>query len=443
MESETRRMDWKKLLDATRPDWNSKEADLRSPFQRDVDRLTFSDAFRRLARKTQVHPLNENDHIHSRLTHSLEVATVGKSLGELIGHHLKKHALLPAPISPTNIGEIVQAACLAHDIGNPPFGHSGEEAIKEWFKSHRDIAQVLAPEARSDFLKFDGNAMSVRTLLSTGFYRQGMNPTMAVAGTLLKYPWPSWYNAGKDKFSYFQSEANVVRSIADTLGLIDFGDRFARHPLTFLMEAADDICYRIIDIEDATELGILNRDFMLEQFADTLELNSSEERYARYKGYHFRQRNSIIRAKLIGQATDDAVQVFIDRYDAIMEGALKPLDSLMGLSNGICKSLYGVYKGIENDLFNSRRKAVLELGAQTAIGLILDQIMVAVDTTETPPRISLNPKVRHLVGKENIDEIPKDSGYAYGVIMALVDYISGMTDHYATELCRKFLGLGY
>ena len=126
-----------------------------------------------------------------------------------------------------------------------------------------------------------------------------------------------------------------------------------------------------------------------------------------------------------------------------MEGALKPLDSLMGLSNGICKSLYGVYKGIENDLFNSRRKAVLELGAQTAIGLILDQIMVAVDTTETPPRISLNPKVRHLVGKENIDEIPKDSGYAYGVIMALVDYISGMTDHYATELCRKFLGLGY
>jgi len=437
------RMDWNRLLDATRTDWNSKQKDLRSPFQRDVDRIIFSDAFRRLSRKTQVHPLNENDHIHSRLTHSLEVATVGKSLGELVGGFLKENNELPEDITPIHIAEIVQAACLAHDIGNPPFGHSGEAAIKDWFKTRSNIGKFLAPGLLTDFTKFDGNAMAIRTMLSTGFYKEGMNPTYAVVGTLLKYPWPSSFEAGKDKFSIFRTEADTVRSVARTLGLIDKGERFARHPLAFLMEAADDICYRIIDMEDATELGILPGEFMYEQFAGPLDLDSTPERAGRYRKRHFRQRNSIIRANLIGLATGDAVEIFKANYASIMDGSLDHSASLMGMSDGICKTLHDAYKGIEDRLFLSRRKAVLELGAQNALGLLLDRTMVDVDESKLPPAVAVNPQVMALLGKELFDNIPEDGLHDYRLVMAIVDYISGMTDHYATDLCRKFLGLGY
>ncbi|MEZ7196089.1 dGTP triphosphohydrolase [Pseudodesulfovibrio karagichevae] len=437
------RMDWNKLLDATRTDWNSRQKDLRSPFQRDVDRIIFSDAFRRLSRKTQVHPLNENDHIHSRLTHSLEVATVGKSLGELVGGFLQENGELPEGITPVHIGEIVQAACLAHDIGNPPFGHSGEAAIKEWFKSRSNLAAFLSPELLTDFTKFDGNAMAVRTMLSTGFYKEGMNPTYAVVGALLKYPWPSTFDAGKDKFSIFRTEADAVRSVASALGLIDKGGRYARHPLAFLMEAADDICYRIIDMEDATELGILSGEFMYEQFARPLGLDATPERTERYRKRHFRQRNSIIRATLIGLATEDAVGIFKAHYDAVMDGSLDHSASLMDMSDGICRTIHDAYKGIEDRLFLSRRKAVLELGAQNALDLLLDRTMVDVDESKRPPRVSVNPKVRALLGAELFEDIPEDELHDYRLVMAIVDYISGMTDHYATDLCRKFLGLGY
>jgi dGTPase len=436
-------MDWNKLLDATRTDWNSRQKDPRSPFQRDVDRIIFSDAFRRLSRKTQVHPLNENDHIHSRLTHSLEVATVGKSLGELVGGFLKENGELPEGITPIHIGEIVQAACLAHDIGNPPFGHSGEAAIKDWFKSRSNLAAFLGPELLTDFTKFDGNAMAVRTMLSTGFYKEGMNPTYAVVGALLKYPWPSTFDAGKDKFSIFRTEADAVQGVARALGLIDKGERFARHPLAFLMEAADDICYRIIDMEDATELGILSREFMYEQFAGPLGLDATPERAERYRKRHFRQRNSIIRATLIGLASEDAVGVFKANYDAVMDGTLDHSASLMDMSDGICRTIHDAYKGIEDRLFLSRRKAVLELGAQNALDLLLDRTMVDVDETKQPPLVAVNPKVRALLGEELFEDIPEDGLHDYRLVMAIVDYISGMTDHYATDLCRKFLGLGY
>ncbi|MGE4423856.1 MAG: dGTP triphosphohydrolase [Pseudodesulfovibrio sp.] len=437
------RMDWNKLLDATRTDWNSRQKDLRSPFQRDVDRIIFSDAFRRLSRKTQVHPLNENDHIHSRLTHSLEVATVGKSLGELVGGFLQENGELPEGITPVHIGEIVQAACLAHDIGNPPFGHSGEAAIKDWFKSRSNLAAFLGPELLTDFTKFDGNAMAVRTMLSTGFYKEGMNPTYAVVGALLKYPWLSTFDAGKDKFSIFRTEATAVQGVARALGLIDKGDRFARHPLAFLMEAADDICYRIIDMEDATELGILSREFMYEQFAGPLGLDAQPARAERYRKRHFRQRNSIIRATLIGLATEDAVGIFKANYDAVMDGSLDHSASLMDMSHGICRTIHDAYKGIEDRLFLSRRKAVLELGAQNALYLLLDRTMVDVDESKQPPQVAVNPKVRALLGAELFEDIPEDQLHDYRLVMAIVDYVSGMTDHYATDLCRKFLGLGY
>ncbi|WP_338668477.1 dGTP triphosphohydrolase [Pseudodesulfovibrio methanolicus] len=439
------RMDWNKLLDATRYGRESESSDIRSPFQRDIDRILFSDHFRRLARKTQVHPLNENDHIHSRLTHSLEVASVGKSLGELVGVFLEEQGELPDKLEPRDVGEAVQAACLAHDIGNPPFGHSGEEAIKDWFKNRQQDFRHLPKDCLADFTKFDGNAMAVRVLLSTGFHQTGMSPTYAVLGALLKYPWPS-LAAEKDKFSYFQTEAKAMEKVADALGLIAMDNRWSRPPLAYLTEAADDICYRIIDIEDATELGILDGWFMFECFAEYLDLKTAPgEAYDWVWGAHFRQRNSLLRAKLITAATQEAAELFKEHYDAIMTGEFDKKYSLMEKSKtGICRRIHDVYKDISGTIFLSRRKAILELGAQNALGRLLDQTMIDVHEFCDKEQSAINKKVKAILGDEIIDAIPKGEKLCqYRVMMAIVDYISGMTDNYATDLCRKFLGLGY
>ncbi|BCS88635.1 dGTP triphosphohydrolase [Pseudodesulfovibrio sediminis] len=443
MASDVLRMDWSRLLETSRYGRNDGNTGIRSPFQKDIDRIIFSDHFRRLARKTQVHPLNENDHIHSRLTHSLEVASVGKSLGELIGVYLEEKGELPEALQPTDVGEAVQAACLAHDIGNPPFGHSGEEAIKDWFKSKHDIFRHIGPEYEADFTRFDGNAMAVRILLSTGFQRIGMSPTYAVIGALLKYPWPS-FKAAKDKFSYFQTEAEAMEKVADTLGLIRLDGRYSRPPLAYLTEAADDICYRIIDIEDGTEMGILDEQFMYDRFARALGLDSSG-RYAWLPEAHFRQRNSVLRAKLISEATQEAAALFEVYYDEIMTGTFDVKSSLMEKSvTGICRTIHDVYEQTKGTLFLSRRKATLELGAQNALGRLLDQTMADVDKFCHARQSGLNDKIKALIGPEAMDDISgEDSHCQYKVMMTIVDYISGMTDHYATNLCRKLLGLGY
>lgn len=440
MASETRRMGWTKLLDSSRYGQTSKGQDIRSPFQRDIDRITFSDHFRRLARKTQVHPLNENDHIHSRLTHSLEVASVGKSLGELVGLFLEENGELPETLQPRDVGEVVQAACLAHDIGNPPFGHSGEEAIKDWFRQNHNSLDNLRPEQRSDFTKFDGNAMAVRILLNTIFHKTGMSPTHAVLGALLKYPWPSSHYAGKDKFSYFQTEADAMTEIAETLGLIPMDGRFSRPPLAYLTEAADDICYRIIDIEDGTEMGILDPLFMYNQFAEVLGMDNAD-----LKADHFRERNSRLRAKLIHLATEEIAALFQTHYEDIMTGDFDVKSSLMEKSeNGICHVIHKVYDSNNKTLFLSRRKAILELGAQNALGRLLDRLMGEVNRFCNEEKSANRDKVKILIGDDIVDAIPTDGRDChYRVIMAIVDYVSGMTDHYATDLCRKLLGLGY
>jgi len=443
MSSNRKRMDWEKLLDTTRYGRDSGRDTVRSPFRKDIDRITFSDHFRRLARKTQVHPLNENDHIHSRLTHSLEVASVGKSLGELIGFFLEERQELPEGVQPRDVGEAVQAACLAHDIGNPPFGHSGEEAIKDWFRKWPNLKVAMGPEFRGDFTKFDGNAMAVRVLLSTGFHTTGMSPTYAVLGALLKYPWSSDYEAGKDKFSYFQTEAEAMERVADTLGLIPMGERYSRPPLAYLTEAADDICYRIIDIEDATEMGILDEHFMYKSFVDRLD--DIDGRYPGIRDAHFRQRNSVLRAHLITMATAEAVELFKANYDAIMDGLFDMNSSLMGESGGgICQHIRDVYRGIKGTLFLSRRKAILELGAQNALGRLLDQTMSEVHNFCNDEGSPNRDKIKLLIGNDIVDRIMAEETHCqYRITMAIVDYISGMTDHYATDLCRKFLGLGY
>ncbi|MBO4300140.1 MAG: dNTP triphosphohydrolase, partial [Desulfovibrio sp.] len=235
---------------------------VRTPFLADYDRIVFSSSFRRLGRKTQVHPLVRNDHIHNRLTHSLEVSCVGRSLGLSVGEELRRAGDLPDPFTPEHLGQILQAACLAHDIGNPPFGHAGEEAIRDWFAEavKGPYFRELTQDVLADFLCFDGNAQGFRVIntLENNKDRGGLRLTFPVIATLVKYPCSSSEarGRGRNKFNFYAAERDLFGEVLTTLGL-SVGSGFTRHPLSYLLEAADDICYRIIDMEDARELGII------------------------------------------------------------------------------------------------------------------------------------------------------------------------------------------
>ena len=260
-------MEWRKLLSSTRLGSESV-SQLRRPdrteFESDIDRIVFSSSFRRLGRKTQVHPLAANDHVHTRLTHSLEVSRVGSALGKALANQLRRshdkyaHSL-PAEITPDDIGNIVQAACLAHDLGNPPFGHAGEEAIIHWFDQNRDaLPNVMQEDFRHDVNSLEGNAQGFRiiTQLENHLFTGGLRLTYATLGAFQKYPWTS--RKREKKFGAYISEEPILDRVFAELGLERRGVHgWCRHPLAHLVEAADDICYAIIDIEDAVELGII------------------------------------------------------------------------------------------------------------------------------------------------------------------------------------------
>src|SRR6185312_8848969 len=236
-------------------------------YVQDLDRITFSAPFRRLANKTQVHPLYDNDHVHHRLIHSLEVSSVGRTLGMDVGQWLVDERKL-GDIKPDKISGIVQAACLAHDIGNPPFGHSGEQAIGAWFEDRLSaptgICERLDPKHHQEFKKFEGNAQGFRILARKEMYvdEGGMRLSLAVLGAFTKYPATANISAekpeaycGLKKYGLFENDAGLFAEAAEALGLPEMrsagGRWWKRHPLVFLMEAADDICYNIMDLEDA------------------------------------------------------------------------------------------------------------------------------------------------------------------------------------------------
>ena len=244
-------MDLKSLLNTHRLGNKPAKQELgRSPFNSDHDKIIFSGAFRRLGKKTQVHPMATNDHIHNRLTHSLEVACVGRSLGIKVGQALMDKQRLPPGFLPTDLGDIVQSACLAHDIGNPPFGHTGEEAIRNWFEHDgKPYLAGLTADEQADFLHFEGNAQGLRVLTASEYhpYAGGMRLTYATLGAFIKYPWTaapaSQGLRPKPKYGVFQAEVDIFEEIAQAVNLTQQGEHwYSRHPLVYLMDAADDFC---------------------------------------------------------------------------------------------------------------------------------------------------------------------------------------------------------
>jgi len=331
-------MNWEQLLSLKRQGDNHKrlrkeQDETRLGFEVDYDRIIFSAAFRSLQDKTQVIPLSKTDFVHTRLTHSLEVSVVGRSLGRIAGKKLlEKHPYLKEihGYQINDFGAIVAAAALSHDIGNPPFGHSGEKAIGEFFKSGmgQKYKAELSEKEYQDIIDFEGNANGFRLLAaSKEGVEGGLRLSYGTLGAFMKYPkeslpkQPTRHIADK-KFGFFQSDKNAFNEVALELGLVQTrtGDTisFSRHPLTFLVEAADDICYTIIDFEDGINLGLISEDFALEYLIKLVKDTINTKKYNAM--VHREDRLSYLRALAINTLITDAVAVFLENEDAILKG---------------------------------------------------------------------------------------------------------------------------
>lgn len=402
----------------------------RNEFHKDYDRVIFSNAFRRLSRKTQVHPLSRNDHVHNRLTHSLEVASVGRSLG------LKAGAFLRDRFDPEmdlhDIAYTVQTACLAHDIGNPPFGHAGEEVIKEWFQQepHQCYLDGLTPVQISDLQRLDGNAQSFRivTQLENHLMDGGMRLLLPTLGCLVKYPYSSLQCAatGKDKFNYFDSEAGVFQQIFAAMGLRNGDGSFRRHPLSYLMEAADDICYGMLDLQDAAELKLLTEHDIAGVFGTRWDNTRSLPGNV---------------ALTIHALTEMVGQTFEAEWEVLLSPE-QPKDLLALCRDAELTDILSRSKTLARDkIFNDKRKIELELGAYQILGTLLGCLIPAVAEYHRNGCLQ-GLSFRHKRALELMgNECPQASDSLYEKYRRVIDYLVGMTDNYAQFTANQLNGV--
>lgn len=456
------RMAWERLLTNHRlgDDERHGGAEFRTDFQRDFDRIIFSSAFRRLQDKTQVFPLAESDYVRTRLTHSLEVASVGRSLGTRVGEEVVRREGF-TEVGPGDIGAIVAAACLAHDIGNPPFGHSGEDAIRHWVTTSPVAARALegcTPEQRTEFERFEGNAQGFRvvTRLQNPDNSGGLQLTHATLGAALKYPCPApaidrAAGVSRKKYGYFAAEADHFRTVAAETGLLDRGGGVTcRHPLAFLMEAADDIAYQIVDFEDAYRIGILDYTTVRDHFLALLRapvLAEVEDRLPRLRDD--KERVEYLRARAINELVERAAEAFLEHEGEILAGRFErelpevlpqteALEAIATLSREriydhvevqeVCAAGYSVIGGLL-DLFHQAASETAEAAAtdkraaaraRTVAHLIPDQFLFGPDPATGERARITDP---------------------YRLLLNLTDFIAGMTDGYAVSLYKKVTGM--
>ncbi|PAU77126.1 deoxyguanosinetriphosphate triphosphohydrolase [Halomonas salipaludis] len=437
-------MHWERLLDPSRLNDKPRSASNeigRSPFHKDHDRIVFAGSFRRLGRKTQVHPLTDNDHIHTRLTHSLEVGCVGRSLGMIVGEQLSHR--LPQWITPADLGVIVQAACLGHDIGNPPFGHAGEYAIRDWFKrAEQDGSGLLAGLSaleRADLLTYEGNAQGFRVVTQIEYnqFKGGMRLTGATLGTLLKYPWTVEHGGVAGKFGSYQSEAHLLADVAERLGLLPNGEgRWCRHPLAWLVEAADDICYALLDLEDGLEMGILRYDEVAEVLTQIAGGKPPEYDTMLRDGVSQRRRIAALRGAAMERAVSDVGAVFVQHEGELLGGALEH-DLLELCHPDLDWGVKAAKQLARERIFQNERKAKLEIGAYTTLGILLEAFIGAAHELHYHGESSFkHQRVLALIGENT----PRPSWSLYASYRRMLDFIGGMTDHYAVDLAQEMGG---
>lgn len=438
-------MTWEQLLSLKRQGDTSKrlrieQDDTRLGFEVDYDRIIFSSAFRSLQDKTQVIPLSKTDFVHTRLTHSLEVSVVGRSIGRLVGKKIIEkypHLQEVHGYHMNDFGAIVAAAALAHDIGNPPFGHSGEKAIGEYFAigKGQQYKDQLTDKQWQDLIDFEGNANGFSVLTSS---RPGIEGSLrlsyATLGAFTKYPKESLpkkptKNIADKKYGFFQSDKDFFKEVATELGMIsnksndDIG--YERHPLAFLVEAADDICYTIIDFEDGINLGLVSEDFALEYL---IKLVKDTIDTAKYQTLTTKEdRISYLRALAIGNLINDAVRVFIENEEAILQGkfhfALTDKSKYKAQMDDIIKL------SVKN-IYQSREVIEKELSGYQIINNLLDKFITAYNNNHEGKATNYDKLLlkilpeKHHIEKENL----------YDRLLHICHFISMLTDGKAVQL---------
>jgi dGTPase len=440
-------VNWSLLLSAQRSDNKPVLSETsRSSFEQDYDRIIFSHPFRRLQDKTQVHPLPEHDFVHTRLTHSLEVSSVGRSLGKRVGEViLDRNPELKKQFSLFDFGAIVAAASLTHDLGNPPFGHAGEDAISDFFAHHptgQSFKSNVSEAQWADLTKFEGNAQGFRILNKNQY---GLKLTYATLGAFTKYPCPSLFpqrdksQRSQKKFGFFESEKAVFTQIAKHLGLPQQHEHcWKRHPLTFLVEAADDICYSIIDLEDGCSLGLVGYEEAKSLFVDVLskgknklgkleQLSSAQEKIG------------FLRALAIGDLMDECSTLFLDNEKDILTGKFDQALADHCPSKAALKRIIDV--SIEK-IYRARNVVEIEAaGHQVLPGLLEEFTIAGIQLIEgTNSRKYAN--LQKLLPPEIAPAVKNNTGDYYGMLRLVIDFISGLTDKHAISLYQKIKGMG-
>lgn len=443
-------MNWKQLISAKRfgmEEFHEERQENRSEFQRDYDRLIFSAPFRRLQNKTQVFPLPGSVFVHNRLTHSLEVASVGRSLGDDVAKALlERHPELQDSFLP-EIGSIVSAACLAHDLGNPPFGHSGEKAISTFFSEGKGVrlkekqpnGEQLSPMEWEDLTHFEGNANAFRILTHQfeGRRRGGFVLTYSTLASIVKYPFSSSLAGKKSKFGFFVSEEESYRKIATELGLIQLSEqplKYARHPLVYLVEAADDICYQMMDIEDAHKLKIITTD----ETKELLMAFFSEDRQSRLRSTFqivndINEQIAYLRSSVIGLLVRECTRVFLEHEQEILAGTFQGT-LIKHIAEGPAAAYNHCAEISLKRIYRSQDVLDIELAGFRIISTLLELMVDAVTLPGKEKAYS------ELLTNRVSDQYNIKSPVLYERIQAVLDYISGMTDVFALDLYRKING---
>jgi dGTPase len=452
-------MNWNNCFSGDRYGVKADPENPRTEFERDWDRIIFSSSFRRLQNKTQVFPLPEEVFVHNRLTHSLEVASVGRSLGKIVGKHISE---LPevsknersADFYKNHLMHVISAACLAHDLGNPAFGHSGEEAISAYFinkASDQKFRSLFSEGEWADLISFEGNSNAFRILTKqfNGRISGGFRLTYSTLGSILKYPCEAMASQGKkgqkhrSKYGFFQADKAVFKEVVEKLNMIQEYDGektiYKRHPYVYLVEAADDICYSIIDFEDAHRLKIFSTDFLIQTFLSIITLNKAENIDLIQKTLDSvkdeNEKIAYLRAKSINYLTQKCAEVFIQNCSAILSGNFEgdlinhDPNTQVVMNEIISKSVKFIY--------NYPSVVKIELaGLRIMSGLVED--FVEASLIDKAQRDKHHEKLLELIPSQYLFD---ESDTPYEKVMSVIDFASGMTDLYALKLYRNLRGI--
>lgn len=445
-------MDLNSIFTSQRTGNNPNTKVSRTDFQRDFDRIIFSSAFRRLQNKTQVFPLPGSVFVHNRLTHSLEVSSVGRSLGSVIGEFIygqfkndlneeSKNFYLH------NLSNVIAAGCLCHDVGNPAFGHSGEDAIASYFdRNDTSLKPKFNEKEWADLVNFEGNANAIRVLAQQqqGKDAGGVQLTFATLASIAKYPCEAIAKkkgvVHRKKFGFFQNEKDIFLEIAKRTSMIQENEDpyiFKRHPFVWLVEAADDICYNIIDMEDAHRLGIVSTADCKNLFFELVKSETDDIKRVEQKLDSISNENeqiSYLRAKVINALINKSIEIYKNNFDKILQGNLEK--GLLDIYKSENKTLQDIESFSIEKIYNHKAVVEIENAGYNVMYELLDHFIPSI-LKSTDERKSYDKKALKLLPKQFFYE----DGTDYQKVLGVIDFVSGMTDNFATDLYRKIKGI--